>query len=61
MAEGIERDEQAQMVRRLGCQIGQGFLYSKPQAADALFGQAAAGFSERAAPSGALPDRAPDA
>ncbi|MFC3690695.1 putative bifunctional diguanylate cyclase/phosphodiesterase [Chenggangzhangella methanolivorans] len=48
VAEGIERDEQAQMVRRLGCQIGQGFLYSKPQAADALFGQAAAGFSERA-------------
>lgn len=30
LAEGIENEEQAQFLRNIGCQIGQGFLYGKP-------------------------------
>lgn len=37
VAEGIERENEAQMVRALGCDLGQGFLFSRPvPAADAL-------------------------
>lgn len=37
VAEGIEREDEAQMVRALGCDLGQGFLFSRPvPAADAL-------------------------
>ena len=35
VAEGIERDEQLEHLRRLGCSLGQGFLFSRPVAADA--------------------------
>ena len=30
VAEGIETDDQAEVVRELGCEKGQGYLYSKP-------------------------------
>ena len=35
VAEGIETIEQLQQLRALGCQFGQGFLFSKPLEADA--------------------------
>jgi EAL domain-containing protein (putative c-di-GMP-specific phosphodiesterase class I) len=36
VAEGIETEEQARMLRELGCKMGQGFLFSKPvEAGDA--------------------------
>jgi predicted signal transduction protein with EAL and GGDEF domain len=30
VAEGIEVDEQAEMLRSLGCEFGQGFYFAKP-------------------------------
>jgi diguanylate cyclase (GGDEF)-like protein len=36
VAEGIERAEQAEFLRREGCDIGQGYLYSRPQPAEAV-------------------------
>ena len=36
VAEGIETAEQADVLRELGCDIGQGFLYAKPLSADDL-------------------------
>jgi diguanylate cyclase (GGDEF)-like protein len=36
IAEGIETTEQARCLHSLGCEIGQGFLYSRPIAADEL-------------------------
>ena len=38
VAEGIEADEQADVLRRLGCELGQGYRYSRPLAADAVLG-----------------------
>ena len=34
VAEGIERQEQATVLRRLGCTRGQGYLFARPMAAD---------------------------
>ncbi len=34
IAEGIEAYQQAEILQRLGCSIGQGFLFSKPMPAD---------------------------
>jgi diguanylate cyclase (GGDEF)-like protein/PAS domain S-box-containing protein len=36
VAEGIETPEQAEALRDLGCDIGQGFLYAKPLPADEM-------------------------
>ncbi len=36
VAEGIETSEQADELKRLGCQLGQGFFYSKPLAASGI-------------------------
>jgi EAL domain-containing protein (putative c-di-GMP-specific phosphodiesterase class I) len=36
VAEGIERQEQMEMLRDLGCETGQGYLFSKPVSADAI-------------------------
>jgi EAL domain-containing protein (putative c-di-GMP-specific phosphodiesterase class I) len=36
VAEGIEQPEQAATLRALGCQYGQGYLFSRPLPADAL-------------------------
>jgi diguanylate cyclase (GGDEF)-like protein/PAS domain S-box-containing protein len=36
VAEGIEYDEQASSLRDLGCDLGQGFLFARPMAHDAL-------------------------
>jgi EAL domain-containing protein (putative c-di-GMP-specific phosphodiesterase class I) len=35
VAEGIEVDEQAEVLRTLGCELGQGFFFAKPLAAEA--------------------------
>jgi diguanylate cyclase (GGDEF)-like protein/PAS domain S-box-containing protein len=38
VAEGIETDAQRSVLRDLGCQLGQGFLYAKPLEASAIAG-----------------------
>ncbi|MBL8208556.1 MAG: EAL domain-containing protein, partial [Blastocatellia bacterium] len=37
-AEGIETVEQLEMLRALGCECGQGYLFAKPMQADSAFG-----------------------
>ena len=37
-AEGIEVRAQADRLRRLGCDLGQGYFYARPMAADEVFG-----------------------
>jgi EAL domain-containing protein (putative c-di-GMP-specific phosphodiesterase class I) len=34
IAEGIEGYQQAEILRKLGCTIGQGFLFARPMPAD---------------------------
>jgi EAL domain-containing protein (putative c-di-GMP-specific phosphodiesterase class I) len=36
VAEGIERAEQMAMLKDLGCELGQGYLFSKPADATAM-------------------------
>jgi predicted signal transduction protein with EAL and GGDEF domain len=36
VAEGIERPEQMAMLKHMGCELGQGYLFSKPVAAEAI-------------------------
>jgi PAS domain S-box-containing protein len=36
VAEGVETEEQAEMLLRLGCQMGQGWLYGRPLTADRI-------------------------
>jgi diguanylate cyclase (GGDEF)-like protein len=36
VAEGIERPEQEEELRALGCELGQGFLFARPMSEDAL-------------------------
>jgi EAL domain-containing protein (putative c-di-GMP-specific phosphodiesterase class I) len=38
VAEGIERPEQAAALRELGCELGQGYLFSRPVRADEAAG-----------------------
>jgi EAL domain-containing protein (putative c-di-GMP-specific phosphodiesterase class I) len=38
VAEGIEVDEQAEILRTLGCELGQGFFFARPLAPDAWAG-----------------------
>ncbi len=38
VAEGIETDEQFRMLRRLGCELGQGYLFGRPASAEAIEG-----------------------
>ena len=38
VAEGIEADEQAEVLRTLGCELGQGFFFARPLAPDAWAG-----------------------
>jgi EAL domain-containing protein (putative c-di-GMP-specific phosphodiesterase class I) len=38
IAEGIEEPEQVRMLRRFGCEFGQGFLFSKPLPAEQVGG-----------------------
>jgi len=48
VAEGIERDEQRNHLRRLGCALGQGYLYAKPLPAADASGYLAAGRGQMA-------------
>jgi EAL domain-containing protein (putative c-di-GMP-specific phosphodiesterase class I) len=44
IAEGIEGYQQAEILRKLGCTIGQGFLFARPMPADqcmAMLGESA--------------------
>jgi EAL domain-containing protein (putative c-di-GMP-specific phosphodiesterase class I) len=34
VAEGIEAYQQAEILRRLGCSVGQGFLFARPMPAE---------------------------
>jgi EAL domain-containing protein (putative c-di-GMP-specific phosphodiesterase class I) len=36
VAEGIETTEQADALRELGCDIGQGYLFAKPLPSEAM-------------------------
>jgi EAL domain-containing protein (putative c-di-GMP-specific phosphodiesterase class I) len=36
VAEGIEREDQSDSLRELGCELGQGFLFARPMKEDAL-------------------------
>ena len=36
VAEGIETEPQLEMLRRLGCRLGQGYLFSKPTGAEGV-------------------------
>ena len=36
VAEGVEDDDQAQMLQDLGCDLGQGYLWGRPAPAAAL-------------------------
>jgi EAL domain-containing protein (putative c-di-GMP-specific phosphodiesterase class I) len=36
VAEGIETDEQLGLIKELGCQYGQGFLFHRPLEKDAV-------------------------
>lgn len=51
VAEGIETDAQRQALHEMGCEFGQGFLFSRPaspdQLAPSMFGQGTAGDEER--------------
>ena len=47
VAEGIEKDEQLALLRALDCEMGQGYLFSRPIDADAAAALLAAGLPAR--------------
>jgi EAL domain-containing protein (putative c-di-GMP-specific phosphodiesterase class I) len=51
VAEGIERETQLERLRRIGCDLGQGYHFAKPLSGEEVLAMAA---SERALPVGAL-------
>jgi predicted signal transduction protein with EAL and GGDEF domain len=63
-AEGVETVEQAERLRRTGCEELQGFLYSRPKPAGELFlredGKRLSGADQRVAPEEQLHDTAQD-
>ncbi|MDY8111096.1 EAL domain-containing protein [Fulvimarina sp. 2208YS6-2-32] len=42
IAEGVETKEQEERIKRMGCDIGQGYFYSRPVSADQIFERFAA-------------------
>lgn len=63
VAEGVETEEQLALLRTLGCEYGQGYLFSRPidaEAANALLSKNHAR-AARASPGGAIDLRIPDA
>jgi EAL domain-containing protein (putative c-di-GMP-specific phosphodiesterase class I) len=62
IAEGIEREDQAAVLRQFGCTLGQGFMFSPAMPREIAY-QLLARFSQTSAPAGqatmyGLPDRA---
>jgi len=53
VAEGIEANDQAEMLRSLGCDLGQGYFFARPLAADAWAELLGAGSGEAGATGGA--------
>ena len=49
VAEGIETPEQAEALRELGCDVGQGFLFARPLPAEEIDELLAAGLPRTAA------------
>jgi len=43
VAEGIERPEQLEVLRAMGCRLGQGYLVARPTAPDGIEARAPAG------------------
>ena len=56
VAEGIEREEQSDSLRQLGCELGQGFLFARPMKEDALLQYL---LEEASAPIGVVAGTAP--
>lgn len=52
VAEGVETQAQAEQLQRLGCELAQGYLYSRPIAADAVPNALGQARHEKAAPVG---------
>ncbi len=57
VAEGIERPEQLELLRGMGCGLGQGYLVARPMAADAIEQQSGPG-EAASPPAAAVPDAA---
>jgi diguanylate cyclase (GGDEF)-like protein/PAS domain S-box-containing protein len=55
IAEGIETTEQLEVVLRLGCELGQGYLFSRPVGPDAIGELLGAGPLAVPAPAGSVP------
>jgi len=55
VAEGIEHANQAQQLREIGCELGQGFFFARPVVAEKLFEMVAAGGALLATPPAADP------